>query len=239
VTSVGIMASAMVTTGPGLGEAASMTSSATITITTIAPIAIGDLVIVYVASDNLGTTTPTFTCADSGGNSYTTRGQTSGGSTAGTQCAVGLMASKATVAVATGGTITVTLSGAVTAKAVYAEKFTGFQNVLRVAAVVGSSSVGDPVQVTSTSVSAGDLAIGACAIETRFVPAAATSPNTNGTWSSVYAVASDTTAANSTCVSINRQYKVTTGAGTQQIIFSSSGSGTPDSSALAICVFTP
>ena len=110
-----------------LGSGLSTSSGTTIVITTTAAIAIDDLVVVRWASDNLNATTPTATCAD-GGNTYTVLRQGAVNASAAAGVAGGMFATKATVARGSGSTITVTLSGAVAHKAIYAESFTGVEN---------------------------------------------------------------------------------------------------------------
>ena len=117
-----------------LGNNGNSTSGTTLAITTTAAIEIGDLVVVRWASDNLNATTPTATCAD-GGNTYTVLRQGAVNATAASGVAGGMLATKATVARASGLTITLTLSGAVTAKAAFAESFVGAENTVRSAAV--------------------------------------------------------------------------------------------------------
>ena len=126
--------------GTGLGTS----SSTTVTITTTAAIAIGDLVVVRVATDNLNATTPTFTCADGSANSYTIHRQGAVNATAAAGVAGAIFCRKATAARASGSTITITLSGAVAHKACFAESFTGAENTVRSAAVsaTGTSTAG-------------------------------------------------------------------------------------------------
>src|SRR5215831_20337789 len=98
-----------------LGNNGNATSGTALAITTTAAVAVGDLVVVRWAADNLSATTPTCTITDSGGNTYTNLYQGAANATAGSGIAGGMAVTVATNVVASGGTITMTLSGAVTA----------------------------------------------------------------------------------------------------------------------------
>jgi len=196
-----------------LGNNGNASSGTSLVITTTAPIAIGDLVVVRVAADNLNATTPTITCADSGGNTYTSRAFLGVNATAAAGVVGAILSTKATVAVSTGGTITVTLSGAVTAKAAYAESFTGFDDTLRNAAVTASGTTAAST-VTSGSATAGDLVVGLVAVESRAAPTYDTD-TTGGAWSTGVNKPSATSGTDSGCVETNGQYKIVNATGAQ------------------------
>ena len=197
-----------------LGSNRNVTSGTTLVITTTAAIAIGDLVVVRAAADNLSATTPTFTCTDSGGNTYTTRAQAAVSATAGNGVAGGVMATKATAAVAAGGTITVTLSGAVTAKAAYAESFTSVSNTLRSTAVTATGTATAATPGASGTVNAGDLVIGAIMPETRAAPIF-DSDTLNGAWSTGVSITAADSGTDNTRVEVNGQYKIPNASGAQ------------------------
>lgn len=218
---VGIMASGVnVSTGPpgpgfktNLGNNGNSTSGTTLAITTTAAIAVGDLVVVRWAADNLSATTPTGTITDSGSNTYTAHAYRGQNATGAAGVVGGIAVTKATAIVALGGTITLTLSGAVTAKAMYAESFTGFDNTLR-SAVVLASGASTAASVVSGTVNSGDLVIGAVAAETRATPTF-DADTLNGSWAQPINKPNATSGTDANCVTINGQHKVTTAAGAQ------------------------
>lgn len=206
---LGIIASSVANKGfkASLGTQVATASGTTLAITTTAPIAVNDLVVVRVAADNLSATTPTFTCADSGANTYTTHRQGAVNATAAAGVAGAIMCSKATTAIATGGTITVTLSGAVAARAAYAQSFVGFNNTLRVAAVGSSGTTAAQTSTASATVTAGDLVLGFSATETRG-SVIGDSDNAGGPWSAMVTLPNATTGTDATCVTVAGQHKV-------------------------------
>ena len=199
-----------------LGTTTNNTSASTLVITTTAAIAIGDLVVVRVASSNQTATTPTFTCADSGGNTYTTHAERSSGhATANAGVIGGVMATKATSAVAAGGTITITLSVATAAKAAYAESFVGFDNTTRSTPATTFGDTLAAVTVTSGAVNSGDLVVAACLAESRTSASVADTDTLNGSWSTIVNLPSSTSGTDTDRVMAIGQYKITTGAGAQ------------------------
>lgn len=217
MTSAGIMASAVVAVGfkAALGNAAGTTGATTLVITTTAAIAIGDLVVVRVASDNLSATTPTVAATDSGGNTYTSRAFQGVNATAAAGVVGAILATKATAAVASGGTITLTFTPNTAAhKAAYAESFIGFDNTLRVAAATASGA-STAATVTSGSATADDLVVGMVASEDRAVPSAYATDTTRGTWSTGVNKPSTTSGTATTAVEVNGQHKIVNATGTQ------------------------
>lgn len=188
-----------------LGSATSTTSGSTIAITTTNPIAVGDLVVVRVASDNLSATTPTFTAADSGGNTYTTHRQQAQNATAAAGAANAIIATKATAAIAAGGTITVTLSGAVASRAAYAESFVGFSNTARAVNSVGAASSSSSSS-GAVSCQTGDLMIGAAAIESSAAITGDTD-TTGGSWSTLVTALANT-GTSLTSMTVAGQYRI-------------------------------
>ena len=192
-----------------LGSATATTSGNTLVITTTAAIALGDLVVVRVATDNLSATTPTFTAMDSGANTYTTSVQKAQNATPNSGAACAILATRATTAMITGGTITVVLSGAVNCRAAYAESFTGVGLTVR-----ASNSLGQAAASTSGSGAAtpaiGDLVLGVAAVETS---AAITGDpdTTGGPWSAMAAFVANT-GTSLTSMSLAGQWKVSNAA---------------------------
>jgi hypothetical protein len=193
-----------------LGTQVATTTATTTVITTTAAIAVGDLVVVRIASDNASATTPTFTCADSGSNIYSTLVQKAvGASTAGVAGAI--MVSKATNAVSSGGTITITQSVTEAARAAYAESFTGCSATARSLPTSASGSAGTAAASGSSStVASGDLVVGLVCAETQNA-ATADSDTTDGTWSTMVSLSNASGGTDTTRVQANGQYKIATG----------------------------
>jgi hypothetical protein len=214
------MAAGPVAFKSALGNNANNVSGTTLVITTTNPIAIGDFVVVRVAADNTSATAPTFTCADSGGNTYTNQiANVNGTSTAGSGVAGAILTRVATAAVATGGTITVTLSPAAVGKAAYAEVFTGVDTDsgfgFDAASALGATTAASVATATAQAIPVGALVLGACATETRTVPTA-DSDTLNGSWSAqVTRAGGGTSGQDATSVSAVGQYKIVTAAGQQ------------------------
>lgn len=218
-----------------LGNNGNAASGTTLAITTTAAIAINDLVVVRWAADNLSATTPTGAVTDSGGNTYTAHAFRGNNATAAAGIVGGIAATKATAVVALGGTITLTLSGAVTAKAMYAESFTGADNTLRNAVVLGSGA-STISTVQSGSATSGDLVIGNMAVEDRAAPTF-DSDTTNGAWSTGVTKPNATTGTVTACVETNGQYKIVTATGTQ--VFNHTNANTDWAAMIAVFQQTP
>jgi len=199
-----------------LGEVGSTTSGTTLVLTTAAAIDVGDFVIIRASADNLNASTPTFTCADSatgGSNVYTTHIQRATNATAAAGVAGTIMATVAVRPVPAGGTITVTLSGSVTAKSMFARSFTGVLNTLRNAAV-SAAGASTAAAVTSGSATIGDLVCGAVAAETRSTPTG-DSDTTGGSWQAMEFTPAATGGSDATRTIVTGQYKIATAAGAQ------------------------
>lgn len=222
---VGIMASSVLdapTLGfkAGIGSAVSNVSGTTVVIALTAAVEIDDLVVVRCAADNLSATTPTMTCADSAGNTYTTHASLGVNATAAAGVVLGLFATKATAPIPIGGTITVTLSGAVVEKAAYAESFAGFKNLLARTLAVSTALNGNP----GIKGFVGELVVGACAHESH-VELTGDTDTVAGEWLSEARVPSRTDGADDASVSIYGQHKVPTYSTQQAYALSSAGSG--------------
>lgn len=222
--SFGTVASAIMPAAPKtiLGSAASSTSSTTVAFTLVAAVAIGDLIVVRWAANNLSATTPTATCADGTANSYTNRAFLGVNATAAAGVVGGIFVCKATVALTTANTLTLTLSGAVIMKVVVAHSFTGFQNALRGVAVTASGSSLAP-SVTSAVAQTGDLVVGAVAAETN-TAVTADADTLGGVWSTIASVLSVAGGTADLAVSCHTSFKIPNVAGAQ--IFNPTLSGT-------------
>ena len=199
-----------------LGTQVATTSGTTLVITTTTAVTVGEVIVVRVAADNFGTaqTQPTFTCADSASNTYTTHAQRATNATAAAGVAGAIIVAKATTALAAGGTITITLSNSVAARAAYAESFTDYDNTLRASTMVTAAGSSTTPAVTSGSVTSGDLVLAATAVEHNTAVTYDTD-TANGTWSTAYNLVNAAGGTANTRVQITGQHKVTTGTATQ------------------------
>ena len=220
-----------------LGSGVTTSSSTTTVITTTGAIDIGDLVVVRIATDNSSSIGPTYTCADSGGNSYVILGhKPSGIATNGSSACTGLMATKATVAVAAGGTITVTNSSATNAKVIYAESYTGYGTAQRGTAAVAGGPSATP-SVTSAAAEPNDLVVAVFAVETQTTFAADTD-TTGGAWSTQVRLPNATGGTDASRMTVAGQYKIVNAAGAQTYNTSLSTGATTDWGAI-IAVLVP
>jgi hypothetical protein len=204
----------LISAGTVVGSTAETASDGSIVITTTVAVDQGDLIVVRGASDNLSSSTPTFTVADSGGNTYATGPQAAVGASA-AGVAGFIAVARAATALGIGATITVTLSGSVAMKAVVAKKFPGASTVTRSTGVSNTGSASSASTVTSGTVNQGDLVVGGIAAETRTTPSAYDTDTTNGSWSAGAVLVSTTGGTDATRVEIVYQDKITTAAGTQ------------------------
>jgi len=175
----------------------------------------GDLCIIRLSTDNLSATTPTYTCADASGNTWTTIIQKATNATAAAGISGAIFASKITKAIPQStGTITITYSGAVAAHTAYIETYLGFDITLRSAAV-SAAGASAAASVVSGAVNAGDLVIGMTAVETRTAPTAGDTDTLNGAWSNLVTFANSGSGTDNTRVQVNGQYKIPTASGAQ------------------------
>lgn len=133
--------------GGSVGTAQSKTAGSSIALTTSAAVAVGEVVVLVVAKDNVattdGATSEVTGVSDSSGNTWSKAGEFTngqGGAASGATCAIWY--TQATTAISSGGTITANFSSSVTAKAVSAWKW-----------AVGSGST---VDVVATATRADD-----------------------------------------------------------------------------------
>lgn len=196
------------------GTASNKTSGSTISLSPTGNISVGNLLIVAVAADNLSATTPTFTFSDSKSNTWTTEAQGAVNATAAAGASGAIGVCYITAQITTTDTITVTLSGAVTAKALQLLEFSGVLDVERNAAVTTTGTSSTP-SVTSGSANIGDLVIGVTAYEDNAAPNSVDTDTTRGSWSTGYGTFT-TGGSAATNIGVSTQYKITTtAAGTQ------------------------
>jgi uncharacterized delta-60 repeat protein len=205
------MAITVINDSLGIGQ--STTSSTTVVITTNATVPVGDFIVVNVASDNLSATTPTFTATDSAGNTYTTQVQGARNASANAGVAGAIITAPVTTELASGGTITVTCSGAVVNQAAQASSYRGVGGLRGIVNIANGAST--TASVTSNgSALTGDLVLGAAAIESRG-SITFDSDTVNGNWSAGHNTISGGGGADASKVQIVDQYKIVTGDGAQ------------------------
>ena len=200
--------------GRALGTAVLNTSGTTLVITTSATATVGEWIIVRVAADNLSATTPTFTCADSASNTYTVDRQDARVATAAAGIAGAVISAPVTTQLTSGGTITITLSGAVFAKAAVAEAYTGVGGRRASGTNSGGGANTTPTITLTTPVS-GDLVIGHVARESRTDPSAYDTDTTDGSWTTGATLNSAAGGTDNQRVQVIYQHKIVTGTGSQ------------------------
>jgi copper chaperone CopZ len=194
----------------------STSSSATLSITGVSA-AVGDWLVVFVGSDNSGTSgaNPITTIEDSAGNTWTQRTQRNNtpGSTANDGVSSKSWTAPITSALSS-GTITINFSPNVASKAALVKKIVpdaGERVVF--GSNGGANGVTSTPTVTSGTIANGDTVFGFVAIETGET-VTADSDTTRGNWSTQQtAVAS--TGTNTTSIRVASQQKTVTAEGTQ------------------------
>jgi hypothetical protein len=200
--------------GRDLGTGQINTSGTTVVITTIATADVGEWIIVRVATDNLSATTPTFTCADSAGNTYAVDIEGARSASAGAGIAGAVFSAPVTSQLASGQTITVTLSGATFAKAAVAQAFTGVGG-RRASGTNSANGLSTAPSATLTTPVSGDLVIGHIAHESRTAPSAYDTDTTDGSWSTGAVHPSAGTGTDNQRTQVIYQHKIVTGTGSQ------------------------
>lgn len=200
-----------------LGSAQNRDGTSTVALTVGTAVPIGGTVVVWVASDNINDTQPTFSATDTKGNTYTQVAQGARNGTLMAGISGGMLIAPVTSALTTSDTITVTLSPAhgqaAFSKAIFAEAFTGVTTTLRGSAnqnIVFATSV----SVSDTTPVSGDLVIAGVAVEAPYTDLALDSDTTNGPWSTGVLLdqGQSTTTQNAT---VAGQWKIVTDTGTQ------------------------
>jgi len=205
------------TLGSATLRVAAGNATTTLAITTTVAAPAGSVVVVSGAANNTTGSTPTFTVADSAGNTYTTRLQGCGGP--GAAAGDGVCGFVATARVgsqlAIGSTITVTLSVAQSRIAINAQFFSGVSDTFRASAVSATSATPSTApSATVATVNTGDIVVGVAAVEDGSNTLTVDSDTTNGTWAT-NTLAATSNGAGLTEVMANTQYKEATAAGTQ------------------------
>lgn len=217
-----------------LGFNTATASGSTLVITTSATASVGDLVVVRIATDNNDGSTPTFTCADSAGNTWVTDIQAVKGSSAGDGVAQATMSSYITNQLNSGGTITITLSNAVPNRSATAYNFTGGAGRRGATAATGTSAF---PSVTDTSPISGDLVIGSVGAEIVQSPDVFETDSTNGTWQNNSFL--DAGGPGTSGVQIDSNYKITSGGSGSQTYNITLRSSTSTDWVATIAVYSP
>ena len=212
----------------------STTSGTTLSFTLTNSVPAGNLLQVWVGFDNTATSTPTVSSigkqSGEAGNwtKVASHDSSASGSAAGCRGEMWLIIPTVTWAAAA---YTITLSEAVTSKAVVVAEFSGVSTALRGTAGSGTNTGGVPVAATGgTAPLTGDLVLGAMSCEGTSV-ATADTDTTNGTWSSINSSSASTGTA-STSISVGAQYKIVTAGGSQTY----NTAGGSDSGAVALAL---
>lgn len=192
-------------------------NSTTLVLTTSQQVDIGDTVFVAIATDNLTANTPMPAVTDSAGNSWSMYCVGGVGATAGTGVIGAIVATIATKTIPSGGTITITLDGSVTAKGAVVLSYTNCILTLRTGTWAGASNVAGGV--TTPSAQVGDLLIGMCAQEHASMPidGAAADSSLGSAWTVYWSQSGGGTA--NAGVRVIFQSKVPTIAGTQNFSY--------------------
>lgn len=194
-----------------IGANSSNLSGTSLAITLTDAVAVGDILLVYVATDNLSATTPTFTIADVANNSFVSLAQAARNATGAAGVAAGLfyLACRNPIAAAT--VVTITMSGAVVGKAAQIDRYTGV-GMPRVVVTTNDASTTPSVSVTDANAKTRDLFVAMLAAETSVIALGDTSAY-QGSWRAVEATASAGVA--DAGVQVARQSKYLTADGAQ------------------------
>lgn len=201
--------------GTEFGSNTSTTSGSTLSVTTTNSLPAGRFIIAFAVFDNLSATTPTATFSDAGGaGEWTTIAEkcTNATASAGVGGAVGLGFFPSGLAISS--TVTVTLSGSVSAKAMRLASLADSAGYMYVqTAIANGTGTTQSVTESTTDRLSGDFCIGVLFQESN--TAASTDSDTlDGTWVNGWNVATSGggSAAN---VCLNYQTKTTTGTSAQ------------------------
>lgn len=205
-----------------VGSNTSYTSSTSLVITAAANVPARSVVVVRVAADNLNATTPTFTVADSKSNTWSLVTQSAVNATPAAGVAGAVYVSRISTALVIGDTITITLSGAVVAKAAHAHAYSGLASATPRQSLNSSAASTAFTAGPATSAVAGDIVIGTGAYEHVAAQSTGDTDTTNGSWSSI--VNATTSGTTNTGVQVFGQHKTITAAGNQTYDFTLSNS---------------
>lgn len=199
------------------GSGNSTTSSATLAVTLTQSFAVGDMVVVCIASDNNGTNgaDSVTSVTDSKSHTYTVRAEQNndpGADAAG--ASVNIYTTIVTTAMTTSDVVTANFSPNTSSKAMViwgvapgaGERPTYVSNG-------GTTNNGTDPALTSTSIASGDAVIYALAAETQ-ATLTGDSDTTRGSWSTLHTSVANT-GTNGTSMLVGSQYKVVNAVGTQ------------------------
>lgn len=220
LTSTSLMWAGATTLNRFVAHHTSGTSSAagtTVAATLASNVAAGNVLILAVTADNLSSNTPTVSSISKPGGetaSWTSLGAIPSSTATGAGGVVTeLWAIKTTQQWNSATTVTVTLSGSVTKKAVVLSEFNGVDVRLRGSAATSTSTGGTPTITSSATYQPGDLVLGWAGFENNAAPTA-DSDTSNGSWAA--GTSTFTTGGGAAAnVAVILQYKIITGSGTQ------------------------
>jgi hypothetical protein len=199
------------------GSGNSTSSSATLAATLTQSFAVGDMVVVCIASDNNGTNgaDSVTSVTDSKSHTYTLRAERNndpGAAAAG--ASVNIYTTIVTTAMTTSDVVTANFSPNTSSKAmVIWEVAPGAGETPTYVSNGGNTNNGTNPALTSTSIASGDAVIYALAAESR-ATLTGDSDTTRGSWSTLHTSLADT-GTNGTSMRVGSQYKVVNAAGTQ------------------------
>jgi dynein heavy chain len=199
------------------GSGNSTASSATLAVTLTQSFAVGDMVVVCIASDNNGTNgaDSVLSVTDSRSHTYTVRAEQNndpGAAAAG--ASVNIYTTIVTTAMTTSDVVTTNFSPNTASKAmVIWEVAPGAGETPTYVSNGGSTNNGTNPALTSTSIASGNAVIYALAAETA-ATLTGDSDTTRGSWSALYSSVANT-GTNGTSMTVGSQYKVVNAAGTQ------------------------
>lgn len=196
----------------------STTSDTTVAATiATAAVPIGNLLALWVGFDNTATSTPTVSSVSVPAGETATWAKVASHDSSNASAAAGCRGEMwvivTTQSWAVAQAVTVTLSAAVTAKAVVLKEFSGAAVTVRGTAGTGTSTNTVPTASTSgTALEVGDLVLGGAAFEAGAAPTA-DADTLNGSWANTATALAG--AANPTGISVITQHKIVTATGAQ------------------------
>jgi hypothetical protein len=198
------------------GSGNSTSSSATLAVTLTQSFAVGDMVVVCIASDNNGTdgVDSVSSVTDSKSHTYTLRVERNndpGAAAAG--ASVNIYTAIVTTAMTTSDVVTTNFSPNTASKAVVIWEVAPGAGETPTFVSNGSTTGDRNPALTSSSINSGNAVIYAIAAESRST-LTGDSDTTRGSWSALYTTAADT-GTNSTSMRVGSQHKVVNATGTQ------------------------
>lgn len=204
-------------------------------------VAVGDLIVVYIAADNAGTSgaSSISSVTDSGGNSYSQiklQNRTAG-SVAADGCTCAIYASVATTGLTSGSsTITVNFSPATTAKAARYQAFSGVGALSTSVPAVSSSGSGATYDATALNPTLSGMLVVACAANESATAPAADSDTVGGAWNGT-TQSSAGSGGDATKMAVRSAYKIVAAEAAQQ--FNGATGASTDWAAVAAAYHEP